>query len=223
MNDGLGGIKESFGEESDAGTAFWKVCDTGLPAEKSRLHSQIDGRFITIFRQNGKLSAIDSVCYHAGGPLTLGSLQDIEDLDGITTVSCPWHKFLVSIDDGSRVYQQVTIVDGKPSVKGWTKGKVVQRTHKVYENDSGVYVVSRYNMNRTSSHVFTMLSIKTFPVVYNIQFQSVLTHTKPSMQALQITSDAVQSDKDAKNAHCVRDFVMHPDKALLNNFPCPTR
>lgn len=142
MIDGLGDSKESLAEALDDGTAFWKVCDTGLPAEKSRLHSQIDGRFITIFRQNGKLSAIDSICYHAGGPLTLGNLQDIEDLDGITTVSCPWHKFLVSIDDGSRVYQQVTIVNGKPSVKGWTKGKVVQRTHKVYENDSGVYVVS---------------------------------------------------------------------------------
>lgn len=122
-------------------TAYWKVCEAGLPADKCRLHSHIEGRYITIFRQNGKLSVIDSICYHAGGPLTLGSVQDIEDLDGISAVSCPWHKFLVSIDDGRRVYQQVTIENGKPSVKGWTRGKVVQRCHKIYENESGVYVV----------------------------------------------------------------------------------
>lgn len=143
MIDGTGGSEKARDQRSDDATksTFWKVCEAGLPAEKSRLHSQIEGRYITIFRQNGKLSVIDSVCYHAGGPLTLGTLKDIEDLDGVTAVSCPWHKFLVSIEDGCRVYQQVTIVDGKPSVRGWTRGKVVQRTHKIFENSSGVYVV----------------------------------------------------------------------------------
>jgi nitrite reductase/ring-hydroxylating ferredoxin subunit len=149
MIDGTGGSGKARDQRSDDTTksTFWKVCEAGLPTEKSRLHSQIEGRYITIFRENGKLSVIDSVCYHAGGPLTLGTLQDIEDLGGITAVSCPWHKFLVSIEDGCRVYQQVTIVDGKPSVRGWTRGKVVQRAHKIFENSSGVYVV------RFKSHV----------------------------------------------------------------------
>ena len=132
-------VKDSSGSSDIA--RLWRVCDPGLPEEKSRLHTQIEGRYITVFRQKGNLSAIDSVCYHAGGPLTLGPLQDIEDLD-VTAVSCPWHKFLVSITDGTRVYQQVTIVDGKPSVKGWTVGKVVQRCHNIFEDESGVYVVS---------------------------------------------------------------------------------
>ena len=146
------------GYEADNDTStdkFWRVCDAGQPAEKSRLHTHIEGRYITIFRQKEKLSVIDSVCYHAGGPLTLGVLQDIEDLDGVTTVSCPWHKFLVSITDGSRIYQQVTVVDGKPSVKGWTVGKVVQRAHKIIENDRGVYVVSlqsSYHLNQSCCH-----------------------------------------------------------------------
>lgn len=136
----IGTVEEK--QTDNVGTVnFWKVCDAGLPLEKSRLHTHIEGRYITVFRQKGQLSAIDSVCYHAGGPLTLGDLQDIEDLNGITAVSCPWHKFLVSITDGSRVYQQVTIVDGKPSVKGWTVGKVVHRAHKVIEDGRGVYVV----------------------------------------------------------------------------------
>ena len=129
---------------------FWKVCDAGLPLEKSRLHTHIEGRYITIFRQKGILSAIDSICYHAGGPLTLGDLQDIEELSGITAVSCPWHKFLVSITDGTRIYQKVTIVDGKPSVEGWTVGKVVHRAHKVVEDGRGVYVVRFGKINMYS-------------------------------------------------------------------------
>lgn len=48
-----------------------------------------NGRIITVFRHRGKLSAIDAVCHHAGGPMTLGPVSDIEDL-GVTVVSCPW-------------------------------------------------------------------------------------------------------------------------------------
>ena len=67
------------------------------------------------------------------------AITDIEDL-GVTTVSCPWHKFLVSVTDGTKVYQQVDIENGVPKVKGWKVGTVVQRAHKVIENDSGVYL-----------------------------------------------------------------------------------
>ena len=73
----------------------------------------------------GTLSSIDAVCHHAGGPLTLGPIQDIEDL-GMTVVLCPWHKFMVSIHDGTKAYQKVEIVGGKPTIAGWVKGKMVQ-------------------------------------------------------------------------------------------------
>lgn len=71
----------------------------GLPLDGSRLHVTVRGRYVTIFRQRGVLSAIDSICYHAGGPLTKGPLQDIEEL-GMTVVMCPWHNYPVSIDKG---------------------------------------------------------------------------------------------------------------------------
>ena len=118
---------------------WYKVCEKGQPIEGTRLHQTINGRFVTLFRVRGHVSAIDAICHHAGGPLTLGPLQDIEDL-GVTTVSCPWHKFLVSVTDGTKVYQQVDIENGVPKVIGWKVGKVVQRAHKVVENDSGVYL-----------------------------------------------------------------------------------
>ena len=41
--------------------------------------------------------------------LLSGPLRDIEDL-GITTVACPWHQFLVSIDHGLKAYQAIEIV-----------------------------------------------------------------------------------------------------------------
>ena len=125
---------------SAEGTTWYKVCEKGQPAEGRRLHQVVEGRYITLFRIKGVVTAIDAICYHAGGPLTLGSLQDIEDLGGVTVVSCPWHKFLVSVTDGTRVYQQVDIEDGVPKVKGWKVGKVVQRPHTVVEKDEGVYV-----------------------------------------------------------------------------------
>ena len=121
--------------------AWFKVAERGLPAENDRLHVRVQSRFITIFRNNGELSAIDAICHHAGGPLTLGKLQDIEEL-GMKVVLCPWHNFMVDIVTGVKAYKGVDIVQGKPVVTGWKVGKVVQRPHKVVELDDGVYVVS---------------------------------------------------------------------------------
>lgn len=97
---------------------FWKVCEPDLPEEGGRLHTCIEGRYVTVFRYNGRLSCIDSVCHHAGGPLTDGPIQDIEEL-GVTVVVCPWHRFLVSIDKGLKAFQAVDIVNGVPVKSGW--------------------------------------------------------------------------------------------------------
>jgi nitrite reductase/ring-hydroxylating ferredoxin subunit len=86
---------------------WFKVCEPGSLIEGCRIHSVVEGRYITIFRQNQKLSAIDSVCYHASGPLTLGPLEDIEEL-GVTAVSCPVRvrvRVRVRIRVGSYCYQ----------------------------------------------------------------------------------------------------------------------
>jgi hypothetical protein len=41
------------------------------------------------------------------------------------------------------------------------------------------------------------------------------------LKALHLTNDAVQSDKDSKNSHCVRDYIMHSESPLLNDFAVP--
>ncbi len=67
----------------------WWIVSSEFLSEGCRLHTRIEERYITIFRHKGKLSSIDSICHHAGGPLTLGKVTEIEDL-GIAVVSCTW-------------------------------------------------------------------------------------------------------------------------------------
>ena len=71
-------------------TIWWRIGLLGIPGEGERLHTCVEGRYVTIFRRKNVLSAIDSICHHAGGPMTLGPLKDIEELGGLTVVSCPW-------------------------------------------------------------------------------------------------------------------------------------
>jgi hypothetical protein len=80
---------------TDPSSSEWWVASRGLPREGERLHTCLGfaaenkGRLVTVFRRSGKLSAIDAVCHHAGGPMTLGPVFDIEDL-GLAVVACPW-------------------------------------------------------------------------------------------------------------------------------------
>lgn len=119
--------------EGDSELKWYKISEYGSIQDGERLHTCIEGRFVTAFRSKGELSVIDSVCYHAAGPLTLGPVKDIEDLS-MTVVSCPWHNYMVSIKDGVRAYQGVEFVNGKPVPTGWKRGKVVQRPHFIRED-----------------------------------------------------------------------------------------
>mmetsp|Transcript_5620 Transcript_5620/g.5818 ORF Transcript_5620/g.5818 Transcript_5620/m.5818 type:complete len:195 (-) Transcript_5620:20-604(-) len=134
--------KESEVKEGDSqsGPKWYQVADPGQPIEGERLHACVDGRYVTVFRNKNILSCIDSICHHAGGPFTLGKLQDIEELGGLTVVLCPWHKFMVSIDGGIKVYKGVDFKNGKPVPAGWKTGKIVQRPHLVDERPDGLYV-----------------------------------------------------------------------------------
>lgn len=51
------------------------------------------GRTVTVLKHNGKVYAIDTACFHQGGPL--GTEGDIEDINGVACLHCPWHGFKV--------------------------------------------------------------------------------------------------------------------------------
>lgn len=51
-----------------------------------RLHTCIKGRYVSILRVKGRLTCMDSVCFHAGGPLVGESHAEQSQLEGSV-----WH------------------------------------------------------------------------------------------------------------------------------------
>ncbi|PNH09110.1 Rieske domain-containing protein [Tetrabaena socialis] len=109
---------------------------SALP-EGGRLHARLEGRYVTVLRLDGKLSCIDSVCFHAGGPLGIG---DIEDVNGHKCLVCPWHFYKIDVDTGDKYYQGVEFQNGKMVPGEWKSNGVRQRVHPVAEADGKIYV-----------------------------------------------------------------------------------
>ncbi|CAN5903812.1 hypothetical protein BH23PLA1_BH23PLA1_38810 [soil metagenome] len=59
----------------------------------SALEIEHDGRIYAIFNVHGRISVIDGICPHQGGPLAEGELQG-------TVVTCPWHGWQFDVQDG---------------------------------------------------------------------------------------------------------------------------
>ena len=54
---------------------------------------EIHGRSITFLCHDGKVHALDSNCYHMGGPLGEGDIEELAS--GHLCIVCPWHKYRV--------------------------------------------------------------------------------------------------------------------------------
>ena len=83
---------------------------------------------------------MDSICYHAGGPLTIG---DIEDVAGDSCVKCPWHNQPIRLSDGARMYRKVTFEGASNKMvhdDTWRAYPKLQRVHAVEIREGGVYV-----------------------------------------------------------------------------------
>ncbi|KAG2488150.1 hypothetical protein HYH03_013293 [Edaphochlamys debaryana] len=129
-----GAASVSKGQKTELGVCVGD--STSLP-DGGRLQAKIGGRYVTVLRIEGKLSCIDSICFHAGGPLGLG---DIEDLDGKKCLVCPWHFYKIDVCTGDKYYQGMEFKDGKLVGGEWKSNGVRQRTHEVVEADGKIYV-----------------------------------------------------------------------------------
>jgi nitrite reductase/ring-hydroxylating ferredoxin subunit len=121
----------------EQGRVWHHVGDT--LSESGRIQANIQGRPITVLRHKGKLFCIDSMCYHGGGPLGLG---DIEDIDGKACLNCSWHHYKITIDGGEKLYQSTEFdKETKKLVPaGWKSVGQKQRVHLVEERDGGISV-----------------------------------------------------------------------------------
>jgi len=95
-------------DEAVAGDGERKVAleDASLVKEEgARQLVEVDGRHLALMRHRGHLHAVDATCYHMGGPLLLG---DIEDVKGVgPCLTCPWHHYQISLRSGARVYHDI--------------------------------------------------------------------------------------------------------------------
>ena len=126
-----------------------------LNQEGARIHVKVAGRFVSIVRgRASKLYCIDAVCYHMGGPLTIG---DIEEVNGEICIKCPWHHYNVTLDTGAKLYQKMDF-DAKTKKlvpAGWQASERRQRVHNVEEREGQpdvVYVQLTSNDKSATRH-----------------------------------------------------------------------
>jgi len=83
------------------------------------------GRLVALFYRGAGAdpAALDAACYHHGGPLADGA---IEDLGGAACVSCPWHRYRLTLARGEALYEALD--PATRAVSRASKG-VKQRAH----------------------------------------------------------------------------------------------
>ncbi len=115
-----------------------------LSRNGDRVHVQLldsDGRprHVSLINHHGDVFAVDSLCYHAGGPLGAG---DIEDVGSFACLSCPWHLYKVTLQTGEKLYRSTTFADDGVSLvpAGIKSAGKRQRTHSTEKRGDGWYV-----------------------------------------------------------------------------------
>eukprot|EP01098_Paradermamoeba_levis_P009994 TRINITY_DN4187_c0_g1_i3.p1 TRINITY_DN4187_c0_g1~~TRINITY_DN4187_c0_g1_i3.p1 ORF type:complete len:239 (+),score=83.97 TRINITY_DN4187_c0_g1_i3:32-718(+) len=107
-----------------------KEISSMLKENKKSQPMQIKGRNVLLICVGEKIFAIDAACYHAGGPLETG---DIEDFHGRKCVFCPWHNYKIDIETGEGLY--LSAPDGCLKSKGKK-----QRTHQIKVGDEKYFI-----------------------------------------------------------------------------------
>ncbi|KAK7933088.1 hypothetical protein WMY93_003984 [Mugilogobius chulae] len=103
-----------------------------------RVTRLVDGsRDVLVLHHRGQLYAMDMRCYHAGGGLQNG---DIEEFNGRSCIVCPWHKYKITLAEGEGLYQAVPNPTARPLRTEWRSKGVKQRVHQVTEVRGDVYV-----------------------------------------------------------------------------------
>uniref|UniRef100_A0A8C2Z243 Rieske domain-containing protein n=2 Tax=Cyclopterus lumpus TaxID=8103 RepID=A0A8C2Z243_CYCLU len=117
-----------------------------------RVTKMVNGyRDILVLYHQGQLHAMDPRCYHSGGALQYG---DIEEFNGRLCIVCPWHKYKITLAEGEGLYQAVEDPSAKPLITHWRSKGVKQRIHKVTEVNGNVYVTLNDSREAIESDVY---------------------------------------------------------------------
>ncbi|CAJ1068422.1 Rieske domain-containing protein-like [Xyrichtys novacula] len=108
-------------------------------------------RDVLVLYHQGQLYAMDMHCYHSGGALKNG---DIEEFNGLLCIVCPWHKYKITLEGGEGLYQAVDDPLAKPLRTHWRSKGVKQRIHKVTEVNGDVFVTLNESGEAIESDVY---------------------------------------------------------------------
>lgn len=124
-----------------------------------RITKLVNGcRDVLVLYHQGQLHAMDLHCYHSGGALQDG---DIEDFDGRLCIVCPWHKYKITLAEGEGLYQAVDDPLAKPLKTHWRSKGVKQRIHKVTEVNGDIYVTLNDSSEVIASDTYQTESYRT--------------------------------------------------------------
>ena len=130
---------------------FFKIAPNFPTRRGARVHVKLQGRHVSILRgRKGNLYAIDSICYHAGGPLTAGAIEEVGQ--NRECLVCPWHSYKIDLQTGEGLYIDL-------SHRIASKG-LRQRTHKVEERADGIYVQLSETPEKLPSGMLVLLSVQ---------------------------------------------------------------
>lgn len=88
--------------DSFTGPKEWTpVLDEAELPEGKPKRVEVEGKGLFLYREDGRVHAIGSVCSHAGGPLEEGEVRGC-------TVRCPWHDSVFDLRDGGIVHGPAT-------------------------------------------------------------------------------------------------------------------
>uniref|UniRef100_A0A8C4U094 Rieske domain-containing protein n=1 Tax=Falco tinnunculus TaxID=100819 RepID=A0A8C4U094_FALTI len=121
--------------------------------KSQRTTAKVNGREVVVFYHEGKFHAMDSRCYHEGGPLCLG---EIEDINGQACIVCPWHKYKITLETGEGLYEGINPLDPSPTPQWQSKG-VKQRIHKVTIDNGNVYPQGRWQEGEAGGEVMELI------------------------------------------------------------------
>ena len=131
---------------------------------------EVNGRTLSIFRRNGSLYALDHYCYHMGGPLDGGDIEDLvlptKDEGDVVhpCVICPLHSYKISLKTGEGIYihSDPFAADSKKEVK--SRGRK-QRTHDV--DETGGRVMVRLNVSTDTKFASDYYATEDFKKMMN--------------------------------------------------------
>lgn len=123
------GAPSAPGAERGTEDSGWTCVGPATKYAGKRTDVKVRLRRVTVLDIRGAWVCLDTICYHAGGPLTEGTLRRVA---GRVCLECPWHRYLVDVETGEGLYLDMN--------RRFRSKGVRQRVHDVLERDGLLWV-----------------------------------------------------------------------------------